>query len=111
MYDKDNFGINGIHANLGRQLSDAEFKGYMVATNQEREKQINEVKGDVKELKAYLNKLLEDGNRTHSLQDSRLISLENSRSQATGFIMGIGMLGGVLASVIIAIFLKWIGVG
>ena len=87
---KESLGINGEHTELGRQIKDAEFRGYVIAslkTNEDAHAKIfEEIKAlheDLKEQVMIVSK------RTEALEN-RTGKLEEFKNQAVGYMVALG---------------------
>jgi len=89
---KKEYGINGHHSALGRQLDDAEFKGYVVAKLEE----LTQLREEFKKMSDSHDEL--DNKRFDEL-GKRIGSLQTFRANLNGRIAIVSAVVGVLIAV------------
>lgn len=101
--DRKSLGINGIHQRLGLDITEAEFRGYMIAKIESHHAILLELKKNIEDHEA-------SNRETISILTSRISSLESSRTQATGFIAGISVLASLVTAIAVAFLIKILGI-
>jgi uncharacterized coiled-coil DUF342 family protein len=89
---KKELGINGIHSSLGKQLSDAEFKGYMIAKVQDIERRIDEGNKNAEKFQTHMDELKKEADVTHTKMGGRISKLEKFKTQAYAIVSVLAIL-------------------
>lgn len=81
---KKDLGINGVHSRLGLAVTEAEFRGYVIAKLQEQERIHQEMRQDLSDFKKHVETLKKEADETHSSLNKKISSLEEFKNKALG---------------------------
>lgn len=88
-FSKDDLGINGVHGDLGRQLNEAEFRGYMSASVKALQDGQNQMVEEMRRMEERLIERMEDMRENkdseHKAFSTRLESVEKRVGAAEAF--------------------------
>lgn len=100
---KNNYGINGIHSEIGNAINEAEFRGKVITQMDFHEKQTKEIKEEIKRLEKLILESVANRNQKLEKVNNRLDDLEKWKTNQAGFIAGISAAVGIIIAIFIQI--------
>jgi hypothetical protein len=112
-FTKDELGINGIHGDLGRQLSEAEFKGFMSASVRSLQLGQENIADEMRRMENRLNEKLIDLKENKETEHAQIIQrvnkLEGCVEKVEGFqnkLLGLAIAAGIGVEILMRLIFK-----
>lgn len=109
MYNKGRISIRKEHETMGNEITEAEFRGYVIAkleeTNAQHAALRQTLKEEIQSINSHIDGLVKEGNEKHEKLNIRITTLENFKNQALGIVIGIS----ALFSLVVDLFFRWWG--